>query len=112
MRIPGHFHSAAQKNERQELHYGSDSLLRQEPVPDPMPRITSLHWKVLECIFLKDAFVFDHQEGSHRRYVKEGIKRPLIIPVYKDVDMDIIRGLMRTARMSRERFFQLLAECK
>ena len=43
---------------------------------------------------------------------KEGIKRPLIIPVYKDVDVDIIRGLMRTAGMSRERFFQLLAECK
>ena len=31
---------------------------------------------------------------------------------YKDVDRDIILGLIRTARMSRERFFELLEVCK
>jgi len=77
-----------------------------------MPRITPLPWKVVECIFLKDGFVFDHQEGSHRRYFKKGVKRPIIIPIYKSVDLDIILGLMRTAGMSRERFFELLAVCK
>jgi predicted RNA binding protein YcfA (HicA-like mRNA interferase family) len=77
-----------------------------------MPRLTALHWKVLECIFEKDGFVYDRQEGSHRVYVKKGIPRPIIIPTYEDVDRDIILGLIRTARMSRERFFELLEVCK
>ena len=77
-----------------------------------MPRITSLSWKVLECIFQKDGFVFHRQESSHRAYVKKGIARPLIIPAYKDVSPDIILKLMKTAKMSRKRFFELLEECK
>ena len=79
-----------------------------------MPRLTALHLKALECIFAKDGFEFDRQDGSHRVYVKRGIPRPVIIPTDKDVDRDIIIiiGLMRTARMSRERFFKLLEVCK
>ena len=50
-----------------------------------MPRLTPLHWKVLECVFQKGGFNFYKQEGSHRVYVKKGIARPLVIPTYKDV---------------------------
>jgi predicted RNA binding protein YcfA (HicA-like mRNA interferase family) len=77
-----------------------------------MPRITPLHWKVLECIFKYDGFVFHRQRGSHRAYVKNGIIRPIIIPTYPNVDVDIIKGLMRTAGMEREKYFKLLAKCK
>lgn len=77
-----------------------------------MPRLTALHWKTLERIFEKDGFVYERQEGSHRVYSKEDIARPLIIPTYRDVDRDIIMSLMRTAKMSRERFFELLKLCK
>jgi predicted RNA binding protein YcfA (HicA-like mRNA interferase family) len=77
-----------------------------------MPRLTALDWKVLECIFQKDGFVYDREKSSHRSYIKEGIPRPIVIPTYNDVGRDIITGLMRTAGMSRKRFFQLLEECK
>jgi predicted RNA binding protein YcfA (HicA-like mRNA interferase family) len=77
-----------------------------------MPRLTALHWKTLECIFKKNGFVLYRQEGSHRVYVKEGVFRPIVIPTYKDVDRDIILGLIRTSRMTRERFFKFLEECK
>ena len=77
-----------------------------------MPRLTPVNWKVLECIFLKDGFVFDRQQGDHRSYVKEGVLRPVVIPTYKEIDVEIIRGNMRTAGMSRERYFRLLKECK
>jgi len=76
-----------------------------------MPRLTPLHWKVLECIFLKDGFTYERQVGSHRTYSKKGVARPLVLPTYKEVQVDIIRGLMRTADMSREKFFELLKEC-
>ncbi len=70
-----------------------------------MPRLTPVKWKVLEFIFLKDGFVFERQEGSHRSYVKEGVLRPVIIPTYPEVDVHIIRGKMRTASMTRKDTF-------
>jgi predicted RNA binding protein YcfA (HicA-like mRNA interferase family) len=77
-----------------------------------MPRITPVHWKTLECVFLKDGFVFERQRGDHRSYVKKGIPRPVVIPTYREIDVDIIRSNMRTAQMVRERYFRLLRECK
>jgi predicted RNA binding protein YcfA (HicA-like mRNA interferase family) len=76
-----------------------------------MPRITPVHWKVLECVFLKAGFVFERQSGDHRCYVKRGIARPVVIPTYKEVDVDIILANMRTAGMSRKEYFGLLGEC-
>lgn len=76
-----------------------------------MPRLNPVDWKTLECIFLKDGFVFERQQGSHRSYVKEGISRPVVIPKYKQVCVDLIQSNMRTAKMARKRYFKLLAEC-
>lgn len=77
-----------------------------------MPRITPVNWKILECIFQKAGFVFDRQSGDHRIYTKPGIKRPVIIPTYKEIDTEIIKSNMRTAEISREQYFKLLKECK
>lgn len=77
-----------------------------------MPRITPVHWKVLECIFQKAGFVFERQASSHRTYTKEGVARPIIIPTYNQISPDIIKANMRTAGMSRDEYFRLLAECK
>jgi predicted RNA binding protein YcfA (HicA-like mRNA interferase family) len=77
-----------------------------------MPRIKPVHWKVLECIFQKDGFVFERQVGDHRSYFKVGTLRSIVIPTYKEIDVDIIRGNMRTARMDRIRYFELLRVCK
>ena len=77
-----------------------------------MSRLIPVHWKVLECIFKKAGFSFDHQRGSHRVLTQDGCLRPLIIPRYEEIDVDIIRGLMRTAGMSRKEYFQLLYQCK
>jgi predicted RNA binding protein YcfA (HicA-like mRNA interferase family) len=55
-----------------------------------MPRLTPIHWKTLECIFLKAGFKLERQTDNHRVYVKEGINRPVIIPKYKEVGRDII----------------------
>lgn len=77
-----------------------------------MPRLTPIHWKVLECIFQNDGFVFHKQEGSHRSYFKKEIHSPVVIPTYKDVYLDIIKSNMRTAGMSRDQYFQYLEECR
>lgn len=77
-----------------------------------MPRIIPVHWKVLECIFLKAGFVFDRQRGDHRCYVKDAILRPIVIPTYKEIDVEIIKSNMRSASMSRDEYFKLFEQCK
>jgi predicted RNA binding protein YcfA (HicA-like mRNA interferase family) len=75
------------------------------------PRIAPVHWKVLECVFLKAGFAFERQSGDHRAYVKPGCLRPVIIPTYKEVDVDIILANLRTANLTRNDYFLLLKEC-
>lgn len=75
-----------------------------------MPRITPVHWRVLERVFLRAGFEFDRQEGSHRAYIRPGVARPLIIPTYTEVPVAVIRSNLRTAGISREEYFRLLEE--
>ena len=77
-----------------------------------MPRITPVHWKVLECVFRKYGFKFERQSGSHRCYTKSGINRSIVIPKYNNIDTEIIRCNMKTAGMTREEYFNLLKKCK
>lgn len=67
-----------------------------------------VHWRVLERIFLNAGFRFVRQEGSHRAYTKQGIIRPIIIPVYTEVPVAIIRNNLKAASISRDEYFRLL----
>jgi len=73
-----------------------------------MPRVTPVHWRLLERVFLAAGFRFVRQEGSHRSYVKPGIARPVVIPTYDEVPVAIIRNNLKTAGISREEYFRLL----
>lgn len=76
-----------------------------------MPRLMPLHWKRLECIFKKVGFIVEREHGDHIILVRKGTLRPVVIPKYKEVGVDIISSNMRTACMSREEFFELLKDC-
>ena len=45
--------------------------------------------------------------GDRHVYAKAGVNRPLVIPAYRAVPAFVIKNLLRTAGMSRERYFQL-----
>ena len=75
-------------------------------------RITPISWRKLEKIFLMDGFVYKRTRGDHRLYEKPGVIRPVVIPMYEEVDDDIIHSNMRTAGMSRDRYFELLKRIK
>ena len=77
-----------------------------------MARISPLHWRILEKVFLAAGFRFARQEGSHRTYVKQGVLRPLVIPTYDEVPVSIIRNNMKTAGMARDTYFSLLEKFK
>jgi predicted RNA binding protein YcfA (HicA-like mRNA interferase family) len=73
-----------------------------------MPRITPVHWRVLEKIFLAAGFRFARQEGSHRSYTKAGISRPVVISTYDEIPVSVIRNNLKTAGISRDEYFRLL----
>ena len=60
---------------------------------------------------MKAGFVFSRQKDDHRAYVREGCARPVVIPTYDEIDVDIILANMRTAGIDREEYFRLLGEC-
>jgi len=73
-----------------------------------MPRITPLHYKRLIKVFELDGWSYNRTKGDHFIYTKPGYKRDVVIPMEKDVAVHIIHSNMRTAKMSRERYFELL----
>ena len=75
-----------------------------------MSRLAPTDWRTLVRVFEADGFTGDRTTGSHVVLSKPGIARPVIIPKYAHVGLDIIRNNMRTAGMSRKRYFELLGE--
>jgi predicted RNA binding protein YcfA (HicA-like mRNA interferase family) len=73
-----------------------------------MPSLRPVPYKLLVTLFERDGFVFDRQRGDHLIYVKSGVARPLVIPAYSEIPVFIIKNLLRTAGMSRDRYFELL----
>lgn len=63
-------------------------------------------------MFELDGFVEERVTGSHVALVKPGVPRPVILPKYAEVGLDIIRANMRTAGMSRTRYFELLSKVR
>ncbi len=77
-----------------------------------MPKIVPISANKLRKIFEKDGFKCVRIEGDHYVYKKQGVMRPIVIPNWPAVPVFVIRNNIRTAGISRERYFQLLKEIK
>jgi predicted RNA binding protein YcfA (HicA-like mRNA interferase family) len=73
-----------------------------------MPHLSPVHYKALVRVFEKQGFILDRQEGDHLIYVHTGIKRPVVIPMYKAVPVFVIKNNLRTAGISRDEYLRLL----
>lgn len=75
-----------------------------------MPRLTPVSYRKLARLFEREGWQYARTTGDHLIYTKPGNIRPLVIPMYDEVAVFIIKSLLRTAGMSRERYFVLLKE--
>ena len=75
-----------------------------------MPQIVPIPYQTLVKMFEQEGFTFARTSGDHHIYTKSGLKRPLVIPAYRAVPVFIIKNLLRTAGITRERYFELLAK--
>ena len=73
-----------------------------------MRKIFPVSCKILAGVFQADGFRFVRQKGYHLIFTKTGIARPLVIPMYDRIPVFVIKNHLRTAKMSRERYFELL----
>jgi len=65
-----------------------------------MPKLRSLSGKEVIRIFLRFGFEIASQRGSHvklRRFLPDGTKQTLTIPLHEDLDRGTIRAIFRQA---------------
>jgi predicted RNA binding protein YcfA (HicA-like mRNA interferase family) len=74
-----------------------------------MAAIRPIRYSTLARLFELDGWIYHHTSGDHLIYVKPGCKRPVVIPKWNEVPVFIIQNNLRTAGMSRQRYFELLA---
>jgi predicted RNA binding protein YcfA (HicA-like mRNA interferase family) len=75
-----------------------------------VPQIVPVPYQALVRVFETEGFAFSRQRGDHLIYTKAGSKRPLVIPGYRAVPVFIIKDLLRSSGVSRERYFELLQQ--
>ena len=73
-----------------------------------MPKIQPLPWQKLARVFELDGWQQARIRGDHIAYVKPGLPRPVIVPKYREVAVFIIKNNLKTAGLTRERYFELL----
>ncbi len=71
-------------------------------------KITPLHWKKLAKVFEMDGWRLSRTKGDHLIYTKKNFPRPIVIPKDPSVEIFIILNNLKTARISREKYFELL----
>ncbi len=75
-----------------------------------MAAIRPVPYQRLIRVFEREGFHYNRQECDHVIYVKTGLRRPIVIPMYREVPIFIIKNLLRTSGMTRERYFELLKD--
>jgi predicted RNA binding protein YcfA (HicA-like mRNA interferase family) len=75
-----------------------------------MPKLSPVPYQILKRVFEADGFKCVRMEGDHMVFTKPGVTRPVVIPKYSSVPVFIIKNNLRTAGMTRERYFELLGQ--
>ena len=107
--LPTNFESPTKTTRRRLRLPGSHPA--RVPEKRGVARLTPLPWHRLVCVFEQLGYRQAGQKGSHIKLEKPGAARPLIIPRYKEVDVQIIVGLIHTAGITRKVFLYLLERC-
>jgi predicted RNA binding protein YcfA (HicA-like mRNA interferase family) len=75
-----------------------------------MSRIAPLPYRKIVRILELEGFTLARERGDHLVFTKPGILRPVVVPRYDPLPIFTIKNVLRTARISRERYFELLEQ--
>jgi len=71
-------------------------------------RIRPTHYRIQAKLFEKAGCEYVRSRGDHLIYRFPGAIRPVVIPMYDEVPVFVIRNNMRVIGMSTESYHQLL----
>jgi predicted RNA binding protein YcfA (HicA-like mRNA interferase family) len=72
-----------------------------------MPRIVPIHYRKLVRVLEMEGFTLVRERGDHMIFTKTGVLRPIVVPRYDALPVFIIKNVLRTAQISRERYLEL-----
>jgi predicted RNA binding protein YcfA (HicA-like mRNA interferase family) len=73
-----------------------------------MSRIAPISYRKLVRVLELEGFRLARERGDHMIFTKEGVSRPAVVPRYDPLPVFIIKNVLRTAQISRERYLELL----
>jgi len=73
-----------------------------------MPRIVPIPYQKLVRVLEAEGFALVRARVDHMIFSKPGVLRPLVVPRYDALPVFIIKNVLRTAKISRERYLELL----
>ena len=73
-----------------------------------MARIAPVHWRKLARVFQLDGWTLSRTKGDHLVYTKPDFIRPVVIPKDVRVEVFIILNNLKTAKITRQKYFELL----
>jgi predicted RNA binding protein YcfA (HicA-like mRNA interferase family) len=74
-------------------------------------KITPIPYQRLVKVFELEGFTVQRQKGDHLILTRPGVRRPVVIKTSpREVPVTHILTNLRTAGISRERYFELLAQ--
>lgn len=71
-----------------------------------MKELGDISWKRFEKFLLREGCHFKGIEGSHVKYKKLGLARPIIVPCRKTLPDFIVMNSLRTLGVTREYFIE------
>lgn len=72
-----------------------------------MPRIVPIHYRKLVRVLEMERFTLVRERGDQMIFTKTGVLRPIVVPRYDALPVFIIKNVLRTAQISRERYLEL-----
>ena len=75
-----------------------------------MNRIVPVHYRKIVRILEQEGFALARERGDHMIFTRPGIQRPVVVPRYDPLPVFIIKNVLRTARISRERYLELIQQ--
>ena len=75
-----------------------------------MDAIRPTSYKTLAKIFENFGCKYSHTRGDHIIFHYPGATRPVVIPMYKEVPVFIVKNNMKVVGMSNEEYLRLLKE--
>ncbi|HLP44937.1 MAG TPA: type II toxin-antitoxin system HicA family toxin [Candidatus Kapabacteria bacterium] len=73
-----------------------------------MPRITPISFQKLIKVFLEIGWEYKKKKASHHILTCPNCKKPVVIPEYNEIDVDIIKNNLRTVGLSKEEYLEIL----